>query len=178
MERIAYEFCEDQAACGVLYFEVRYSPHALCTENSAFPDQERVSPKAIVEAVNRGLKKGAKDFGVIARSILCCMRHLPDCSMEVVSLCQEFANEGVVGIDIAGDEPVWEGQAMEGHEAKRLNIHRTVHAGEAGPAANVKIKCVDITKRRIHAIIVFFRHLMLQDLHFFRKMRSTTLLSN
>lgn len=35
--------------------------------------------------------------------------------MEVVSLCQEFANEGVVGIDIAGDEPVWEGQAMEGH---------------------------------------------------------------
>lgn len=77
MERIAYEFCEDQAACGVLYFEVRYSPHALCTENSAFPDQERVSPKAIVEAVNRGLKKGAKDFGVIARSILCCMRHLP-----------------------------------------------------------------------------------------------------
>lgn len=77
MERIAYEFCEDQAASGVLYFEVRYSPHALCTENSAFPDQERVSPKAIVEAVNRGLKKGAEDFGVIARSILCCMRQMP-----------------------------------------------------------------------------------------------------
>lgn len=35
--------------------------------------------------------------------------------MEVVSLCQEFANEGVVGIDIAGDEPVWDGKAMEGH---------------------------------------------------------------
>lgn len=169
MERIAYEFCEDQAACGVLYFEVRYSPHALCTENSAFPDQERVSPKAIVEAVNRGLKKGAEDFGVIARSILCCMRHLPDCSMEVVSLCQEFASEGVVGIDIAGNEPVWEGQAMEGHviaykEAKRLNIHRTVHAGEAGPAANVKI-ALDI----LHAERIGHGYHVIQDAELYRR---------
>lgn len=36
-----------------------------------------MSPKAIVEAVNRELKKGAEDFGVIARSILCCMRQMP-----------------------------------------------------------------------------------------------------
>lgn len=75
-----------------------------------------MSPKAIVEAVNRGLKKGAEDFGVIARSILCCMRQMPDFSKEVVSLCQEFANDGVVGIDLAGDEPVWQGPAMEGRD--------------------------------------------------------------
>lgn len=31
-------------------------------------------------------------------------------------------------------------------EAKRLNIHRTVHAGEAGPAANVKIVSIVKTK--------------------------------
>ena len=43
----------------------------------AFPEQERVSPKAIVEAVNRGLERGAHDFGVIARSILCCIRSAP-----------------------------------------------------------------------------------------------------
>lgn len=66
----------------------------------------------------------------------------------------EFANDGVVGIDLAGDEPVWQGPAMEGHviayeEAKRLNIHRTVHAGEGGPAANVKIALDTLHAERI-----------------------------
>ena len=32
-----------------------------------------------------------------------------------MSLCQEFANDGVVGIDLAGDEPVWQAPTMEGH---------------------------------------------------------------
>ena len=77
MERIAYEFCEDQSLCGVLYFEVRYSPHELCTTDLEQPEEKLVLPRDIVEAVNRGLKRGEHDFGVIARSILCCMRHMP-----------------------------------------------------------------------------------------------------
>ena len=77
MERIAYEFCEDQSLCGVLYFEVRYSPHLLCTTDLQQPEEKIVPPRDIVEAVNRGLKRGERDFGVIARSILCCMRHMP-----------------------------------------------------------------------------------------------------
>lgn len=84
MERIAYEFCEDQSSCGVLYFEVRYSPHLLCTRDPEQPEEKLVSPRDIVEAVNRGLKRGEQDFGVIARSILCCMRNRPgkiDCNL-------------------------------------------------------------------------------------------------
>lgn len=38
-----------------------------------------------------------------------------DWSLEVVSLCQEFANDGVVGIDLAGDESLGEIPAMKGH---------------------------------------------------------------
>jgi adenosine deaminase len=30
VERIAYEHCETQANCGVIYFEARYSPHFMC----------------------------------------------------------------------------------------------------------------------------------------------------
>ena len=84
MERIAYEFCEDQASCGVLYFEVRYSPHLLCTssnpnaaEDKGVSPNKGVSPRDMVQAVNRGLKRGEREFGVTARSILCCMRHMP-----------------------------------------------------------------------------------------------------
>ena len=78
VERIAYEFCEDEASSGVLYFEARYNPHSLCTGHSGqLQENQSVSPREIVEAVNRGLKRGERDFGVKARSILCCMRHEP-----------------------------------------------------------------------------------------------------
>ncbi|EDO45463.1 predicted protein [Nematostella vectensis] len=135
IERIAYEFCEDQARNGVIYFEARYSPHILATED--------VTPDEVVEAVNQGFLRGQVDFRVVARSILCCMRHEPDWSLEVVELCEKFKEAGVVGIDLAGDESLGETPATKNHvmafeEARRVGIHRTVHAGEAGPAASVR----------------------------------------
>lgn len=36
-----------------------------------------VLPRDVVQAVIRGLKRGERDFGVKARSILCCMRDKP-----------------------------------------------------------------------------------------------------
>ena len=35
LERVAYEMCEDQARDGVAYFEARYSPHLLATEEAS-----------------------------------------------------------------------------------------------------------------------------------------------
>ena len=78
---MAYELCEDQAACGVLYFEARYAPHLLAdhiTVNEHFnASAHETSPREVVQAVNRGLDRGSNDFGVKARSILCCMRSHP-----------------------------------------------------------------------------------------------------
>ena len=81
--------------------------------------------------------------------ILCCINGLSQFSPEVLQLCDELRNEGVVGIDIAGNESAIaakggaevfndEDKAIF-KEAKRLNIRRTVHAGEDGPSKNVKI---------------------------------------
>lgn len=80
IERIAYEFCEDQADNGVFYFEARYAPHLLA--NCGFDGIKEtsnlhVTPEKVVKAVNRGFRRGEVDFNVIARSILCCMRHKP-----------------------------------------------------------------------------------------------------
>ncbi|MEQ2187731.1 hypothetical protein GOODEAATRI_007619, partial [Goodea atripinnis] len=71
-------------------------------------------------------------------------------------LCDKYRNNGVVAIDLAGDE-LQNCEACPEHktayeEAVRLGIHRTVHAGEVGPATVVKevscsAKTQDVARR-------------------------------
>uniref|UniRef100_A0A8C3A306 Adenosine deaminase n=1 Tax=Cyclopterus lumpus TaxID=8103 RepID=A0A8C3A306_CYCLU len=108
IKRIAYEFVEDKAKEGVIYVEVRYSPHFLAN-TKVYPipwDQAEgdLSPDEVVHLVNVGLSEGERDFKIKARSILCCMRHMPNWSMDVVELCKKYQQGGVVAIDLAGDE--------------------------------------------------------------------------
>ncbi|KAK2851903.1 hypothetical protein Q5P01_008179 [Channa striata] len=153
IKRIAYEFVEDKAKEGAIYVEVRYSPHLLanCKVDPIPWNQEEgdVSPEEVVRLVNKGLSEGERDFKIKARSILCCMRHMPKWSMDVVKLCEKYRKDGVVGIDLAGDESLV-CQANSEHrqayeEAVRCGIHRTVHAGEVGPPCMVK-EAVEVLK--------------------------------
>ncbi|XP_051280051.1 adenosine deaminase isoform X2 [Dicentrarchus labrax] len=153
IKRIAYEFVEDKAKEGVIYVEVRYSPHFLAnTKVDPIPwDQKEgdLSPDEVVRLVNEGLREGERAFNIKARSILCCMRHMPSWSMDVVQLCKKYCNEGVVAIDLAGDESL-NCEANPEHrnayeEAVRSGVHRTVHAGEVGPASVVK-EAVEVLK--------------------------------
>uniref|UniRef100_A0ABM5G5V5 Adenosine deaminase n=1 Tax=Pogona vitticeps TaxID=103695 RepID=A0ABM5G5V5_9SAUR len=179
IERIAYEFVESKAKEGVIYVEVRYSPHLLAnSEVDPIPwNQERgdLTPDEVVSLVNRGLKAGEKAFNIKARSILCCMRHRPSWSPEVVQLCKKYQNDSVVAIDLAGDESI-NAETCQGHqtayeEAVRCGIHRTVHAGEVGPPQVIK-EAVNILKaERIgHGYRVFedeFLYKQLKDnIHF------------
>ncbi|KAK2897177.1 adenosine deaminase isoform X1 [Channa argus] len=153
IKRMAYEFVEDKAKEGVIYVEVRYSPHLLANtgvEEIQWNQKEGdVSPDDVVRLVNEGLREGERAFKTKARSILCCMRHMPSWSMGVVELCERYRDEGVVGIDLAGDESL-SCEAFPEHrkayeEAKRLGIHRTVHAGEVGPPHMVR-EAVEVLK--------------------------------
>uniref|UniRef100_A0A673AUX2 Adenosine deaminase n=1 Tax=Sphaeramia orbicularis TaxID=375764 RepID=A0A673AUX2_9TELE len=153
IQRIAYEFVEDKAKEGVIYVEVRYSPHFLAnTKVDPIPwnqNEGDLSPDEVVHLVNMGLQKGERAFNIKARSILCCMRHMPSWSMDVVELCKKYRHEGVVAIDLAGDESLnceaYPGHRMAYEEAVRCGIHRTVHAGEVGPASVVK-EAVEVLK--------------------------------
>lgn len=64
----------------------------------------------------------------------------PDLVMDALKLAQDFRPRGVVGVDIAGDELMpLDPRHVEGFKkAKELGFNITVHAGESGPAANVK----------------------------------------
>lgn len=132
VERIAYEHCEDQARQGVLYFETRFSPHIF--------SREGFSPAEATERALAGLKRGGEDFDVGVRAILCCMRHEPAWSEEVVDLAIKHRNDGVCGIDLAGDETHFGAieHAAAFQRAREHGLHRTVHAGEAGPAQNIR----------------------------------------
>ncbi|XP_066868440.1 adenosine deaminase isoform X3 [Kogia breviceps] len=110
IKRTAYEFVEMKAKEGVVYVEVRYSPHLLANSkvepipwNQAEGD---LTPDEVVYLVNQGLQEGERDFRVKVRSILCCMRHQPSWSPEVVELCKKYWQRTVVAIDLAGDEGI------------------------------------------------------------------------
>ncbi|XP_074538484.1 adenosine deaminase [Halichoeres trimaculatus] len=153
IKRIAYEFVEDKAKEGVIYVEVRYSPHLLANtqvEPLSWNQKEGdLSPDEVVHLVNEGLSEGERAFNIKARSILCCMRHMPNWSMDVVELCKKYKHEGVVAIDLAGDESL-NCETNCGHknayeEAVRSGVHRTVHAGEVGPPSVVR-EAVEVLK--------------------------------
>ncbi|CAJ0942789.1 unnamed protein product [Ranitomeya imitator] len=108
IKRVAYEFVEMKAKEGVVYVEVRYSPHLMANSKvDPIPwgqKEGNITPDDVVNLVNQGLREGEKAFNIKARSILCCMRHMPNWSLEVVELCKKYQNDTVVAIDLAGDE--------------------------------------------------------------------------
>ncbi|KAH0619111.1 hypothetical protein JD844_018791, partial [Phrynosoma platyrhinos] len=180
IERIAYEFMEMKAKEGIIYVEVRYSPHLLANcEVHPIPWGQKkgdLTPDEVVSLVNRGLKAGEKAFNIKARSILCCMRHMPSWSPEVVQLCKKYQNDSVVGIDLAGDESI-NAETCIGHrkayeEAERYGIHRTVHAGEVGQAQVIKEAVSILKAERIgHGYHVFedeglYKQLLKENMHF------------
>jgi adenosine deaminase len=54
----------------------------------------------VVKAVNRGFARGAAAFHIKCRSILCTLVGTNK-ALEVLQLCENFKNDGVVAIDMA-----------------------------------------------------------------------------
>ncbi|VDM77292.1 unnamed protein product, partial [Strongylus vulgaris] len=106
IERIAYEMCEDQAANGVIYFEGRYSPQLLVAPGGEVVNLPftfyPLTSTGVVEAVKRGFDRGEADFGVKARSIVCCIRGLHQYADDVLRIATECKHLGVVAVDVAG----------------------------------------------------------------------------
>ncbi|KAL1785476.1 adenosine deaminase [Sigmodon hispidus] len=181
IKRIAYEFVEMKAKEGVVYVEVRYSPHLLANSkvdpipwNQAEGD---VTPDDVVDLVNQGLQEGEQAFGIKVRSILCCMRHQPNWSLDILELCKKYHHKTVVAMDLAGDETIEKSSLFPGHVeayegAVKNGIHRTVHAGEVGSPEVVR-EAVDIlrTERLGHGYHTvedeaLYKKLLQENMHF------------
>jgi adenosine deaminase len=132
IERVAYEMVEDAARDNVRYLEVRYCPH--------LSQKRGMTLDAVMEAELRGLARGERDFGVVARVINCSLRHYdPAISRELAECSVAFRDRGVVGFDLAGAEA---GRPAGHHRtafdiASRGYLGITVHAGEAAGAESI-----------------------------------------
>ncbi|HJR65471.1 MAG TPA: adenosine deaminase [Gemmatimonadaceae bacterium] len=133
IERIAYELAADAARDGVRYLEVRYAP--------VLNIREGLSLDEAIEAAARGLTRAEREHDVVARIIVCGLRHLePTMSLTLAKLAVAHRDRGVVGFDLAGGE---RGHPASAHAeafayARQHDLAVTVHAGEGDGADSVR----------------------------------------
>ncbi len=71
--------------------------------------------------------------------------------LDVVRLCEQYQSSWVVGVDMAGDELLpLDPRHVEGfRRARELGLHVTLHAGESGPASNIRQAVEEMGAERI-----------------------------
>lgn len=130
IRRLAYEVVADAAADNVHYLELRFSPQAL-SRSQGFDMSEATD--WFIESV----KQASQDFGIEVRLIVTLVRHDPiEQAREVAEIAFERIDQGIVGLDLAGDEVNHSSMPFCELflEAKQLGMGVTIHAGEwTGP---------------------------------------------
>jgi adenosine deaminase len=86
-------------------------------------------------------RAAAEQYGLIVKLIASVNRHEgTDLAEQVAWLAAEHVNDGIVGLDLAGNEAEFKSEPFYGifKEAKQAGLHVTIHAGEWGPATHVR----------------------------------------
>jgi len=145
VEEIAFKAVQDAAEDGVKYLELRYSPtHFACSE--------RFSEREVVQAVSAAIQSASKKFDIIVTPILTISRDYGVAPAEqTVSMIADLPPGSFYGLDLAGDEVNNNAQPFANlfTIAKKAGLGLTIHAGEAGGAANVRQAVVDFHADRI-----------------------------
>ena len=130
-ERIAYEMLEAGHRCNVRDIEASFSA----------PDHVRkgLDYGGMLDAINRGLGRGRRDFGVDCRLRIDLVRNYgPDYGMKVLDWIEE-RGENIVAVDIGGSEagypPEPYGPVYE--RARGMGLRLVAHAGEAAGLESV-----------------------------------------
>ena len=134
VEEIAFRAVRDAAEDGVRYLELRYSPtHFACSE--------RFSECDVVHAVSGAIARAGKSFDIIVTPILTISRDYGVATAEqTVAMIASLPPGSFYGLDLAGDEVNNNARPYAGlfALAKQAGLGLTIHAGEAGGAANVR----------------------------------------
>jgi len=134
IHRITREAIEDAAKDNIRYMELRFTPVALSRA-------ERFPLHDVIDWVISSSKEASEKSGVIVRLIASVNRHeSTDLAEQVAWLAIEHIKDGMVALDLAGNEAEYPSEPFYGifKEAKQSGLHVTIHAGEWGPAKHVK----------------------------------------
>ena len=126
---VMYEYLKSCAAEGAIYVEVFSSPdHAAATG---------ISYAGHLEGIAQGIDDAEKDFGIIGRNIVTCVRHLgPERAKDVADAVVSEPHPYVVGFGMGGDENQFHiGEFAPAFDrVSQAGLPTTVHAGEVcGP---------------------------------------------
>jgi adenosine deaminase len=145
IHRVTREAVEDAAKDHVRYLELRFTPVAL-SRAEGFPLHD------VMDWVITSAGEAAKEFNIKVGLIASVNRHeSPELAEQVAWLAVEHMKRGLLGLDLAGNEA--EFKTLPFHEifkeAKQSGLHITIHAGEWGPAENVRDAIENLSAERI-----------------------------
>jgi adenosine deaminase len=142
--RVAYENVEDAKREGLDHVELRFSPVFMAQPHG-------LHPQSVVEAVIDGVAAGSRDFGVPATltGILSRTLGVDSCFCELDALLAY--REGLVAVDLAGDEGNFPPQLFVEHfrRVRETGLAVTIHAGEAAGAESIWSAIRDLGATRI-----------------------------
>ena len=130
-ERIAYEMLEAGHRANVRDFEASFSAPDHVRKGLDYP--------RMLDSINRGLRKGKREFGVDCRLRIDLVRNYgPDHGMEVLNWIEE-KGENIVAIDIGGSEAGYppEPYGPVYKRAREMGLRLVAHAGEAAGLESV-----------------------------------------
>lgn len=145
IHRITREAVEDAARDNVRYLELRFTPVAL----SRVEDFPMVD---VMDWVISSAHAASEQHGIRVNLIASFNRHeSPELAEKVVQLAVDNRARGVVGLDLAGNEAEFTCEPFIGmlKEARQAGLCVSVHAGEWGPAENVRMAIEEARADRI-----------------------------
>ena len=134
IHRITREAIEDAARDNVKYLELRFTPVALSRA-------ERFPLHDVINWVIDSTKESARKNKIKVNLIASVNRHeSSEIAEQVAWLAGDHMDDGIVGLDLAGNEAEFPSQPFYGifKEAKQAGLHVTIHAGEWGPAKHIR----------------------------------------
>jgi adenosine deaminase len=134
IHRVAREAVEDAAKDNCVYLELRFTPVAL-SRAEGFPLHD------VMDWVVTSSQEAAEKYKIKVGLIASVNRHESlELAEQVVWLATKYIKRGLVGMDLAGNEAEFKSEPFYDifKEARQAGLHITIHAGEWGPAANVR----------------------------------------
>ena len=145
IDRITREAVEDAAKVNVRYLELRFTPVALSRA-------ERFPLHDVMNWVVASAREAAKKYKMKVGLIVSVNRHeSTELAEQVAWLAAEHIQDGVLGMDLAGNEADFPAQPFAGilKEARQAGLHITIHAGEWAGAKNVREAIEELGAERI-----------------------------
>lgn len=134
IHRVTREAVEDAAKDNIRYMEMRFTPVAL-SRAEGFPLHD------VMHWVVTSAQEAAKEYKIKIGLIASVNRHeSPELAEQVAWLAAEHMKNGLVGLDLAGNEAEFKSAPFYDifKEARQTGLRMTIHAGEWGPASNVR----------------------------------------